>query len=105
MVVPKLAKFLICAGGVIVTASVIWWASYYGALGRQLAGLGLNVVGGSGLNLVGACLFWSTYTCNLVNVAASFGGRTPYSPMVFWIGIAVVIAGVTVALSHSLKVR
>ena len=105
MVVPKLAKFLICAGGLIVAASVIWWASYYGALGRQLAGLGLNVVGGSGLNLVGACLFWSTDACSLVNVAASLGGKTPYSPVVFWIGVAVVIAGVAIAISQSRKVR
>lgn len=88
----KLTKILITLGGLTVVGAVVWWYYFYTHLARPLR---------SDLTDVIPCIYSSGGSCGLVSGLASFGGSTPYEPMVLWVGVAVL--GIGLAFKLALK--
>lgn len=92
MDVRKLCSILLTLGAFMTLAALLWWALFYGSVVREL---------GKDASLIDAvgCLYSSGGPCGFVAGLAQLGGKTPYSPMVFWIGVALLIVGVVMRLA------
>jgi TRAP-type mannitol/chloroaromatic compound transport system permease small subunit len=79
--------FLLFAAGVALVILAIFWSLYaYGEVGQMVASKGLRP--NHSIN----CLVLFTQTCALLKEAHATKGTLAYSPLVFWLGIAIVIA-------------
>jgi hypothetical protein len=92
MDVKKLAKILVSGGLVAVIAAIIWWASFYGPIVKHLGG---------NLSSAYSCIYSSGGGCSIASDIAQFVGKTPYSPVLFWVGV--VSCGVGVLIKSTLK--
>ena len=94
----KLGNLLMAAGAVALVGAVIWWFSFYSSLARELG----RATGGQGDASVfdaWTCIYSSSGVCALVAAVAPLTGKTAYEPMLFWLGLAGLIAGVVIRLS------
>jgi hypothetical protein len=94
----RLGNILMAAGGVVLAGALIWWFTFYSSLARDFS----RATGGRGdASIFDAwtCLYSSSGTCGLVAGIASFTGKTVYEPMVFWLGLAGLIAGLVIRLA------
>lgn len=83
---PRLS-LLLFGGGVIVTLLAIFWSLYaYGQVGGLVAGKGLRP------NQVFLCLFGPFERCAPLAAAHAERGTMPYSSLVFWAGVAAIVA-------------
>lgn len=72
-------------GGIIlILISALWWFSFYGAITSKM---GANVTDAF------SCLYSSNGVCAVASSMAQISGKTPYDPIVFWIGLIAAIAG------------
>lgn len=87
----KLADIL-CALGIILTViAIAWWASFYGAIAEQT---------GATLGDAKSCIYSKGGPCAVVTFFSQMSGRTPYSPVVFWIGVGSVACGAIIRLAQ-----
>ncbi|CAB5507888.1 hypothetical protein [uncultured Gammaproteobacteria bacterium] len=86
----KLTQILIRIGGAVTVAAFIWWAYFYGQITKEMGG---NIGDAFG------CLYSSSGPCGFISGFAQFGGVTPYSPVVFWIGVVMLGIGIILKLS------
>jgi len=92
MDMQKLAVAVRSIGGIIILVALVWWYRFFGGLVEE-----------ADANLVEAlpCLAIASGECGLAVGLASLIGITAYTPVVFWIGVAVLVAGVVI--SYSIK--
>lgn len=82
----KLANILLIGGIALVGIAILWWMSFYGSLAMEFGKTPSDTL---------SCLYSSGGPCGFVAGFAQMGGKTPYSPFLFWIGVvAAVIGGV-----------
>lgn len=84
MDIKKLAGILVLAGVIAVIAALLWWNSFYGP-----------IVGHMGRHLSDAyrCIYSSSGRCGFASGISQFVGKTPYNPILFWIGVVSLAAG------------
>jgi hypothetical protein len=85
--IKKLTQILLGLGGLVTVGSVIWWASFYGQVTKEVGG---------NLGDFFQCLYTSGGPCGFV-----VGIAPPYNPTLFWIGA--IMLGVGIILQFSLK--
>lgn len=90
MDVRKLSLVLIALGVAALFAALIWWFNFWGDVARQL-----------NRNVFDAldCLFLTGGKCGEVTAVASWAGKTPYTPIVFWVGATLTAVGVIIHFS------
>ncbi len=88
----KLTNVLLGIGVSFTAIAFLWWMAFYGKVTNEL---------GMPLGEAISCLYSSGGECGLVSALAQFGDVTPYSPLMLWVGIALVGAGLIVRLSQS----
>ena len=94
----RLGNLLMAAGAVVLAGALIWWFTFYSSLARDLS----RATGGQGdASVLDAwtCLYSSSGACALVGGIASLAGRTVYEPMLFWFGLAGLVAGLVIRLA------
>ncbi|MDX2204913.1 MAG: hypothetical protein NW223_19340 [Hyphomicrobiaceae bacterium] len=98
MDVRKLGNILMVLGAVVAAAACAWWYAFYSAIVREVT----SVPGGTGqISVMDAksCLFSSSDFCGLISGAARMLGKTPYEPMLLWLGAATLVIGAVVRVS------
>jgi TRAP-type mannitol/chloroaromatic compound transport system permease small subunit len=79
--------FFVFAAGVALVIVAIFWSLYaYGLVGQMVASKGLRPANSF------HCLMLFGGNCDLLSAAHAENGTVSYSPLVFWIGVAAVIA-------------
>ena len=94
----KLGNILMVAGAVVLASACIWWFSFYSSLVRDIG----KATGGQGDASVfdaWSCLYSSSGICTLVAAVAPLAGKTAYEPMLFWFGLAGLVAGLVIRLA------
>ena len=86
----KLANLLLLAGIVLLAVALIWWANFYGPIMNELH---------SKLSKALDCLYSSGGACGLAAGISQIFGKTPYNPVVFWIGAGAAAAGVLMRMT------
>lgn len=84
MDIKKLANIIFNGGIVFLFAAFLWWATFYGAIVKELNG---------NLSDAFSCFYSSGGVCGIAIGLAQMVGKTPYSPSVFWIGAVGLIIG------------
>ncbi|MGQ0486634.1 MAG: TRAP transporter small permease subunit [Hyphomicrobiales bacterium] len=85
--------FVLFAAGVALVIVAIFWSLYaYGEVGRMVAAKGLRPANSF------HCLMAFGGNCDLLTAAHAEKGTTAYSPLMFWAGIAAVIASFALQL-------
>lgn len=79
--------FVMFAGGVALVIIAFFWSLYaYGEVGQMIAAKGLRP------NNSFHCLVAFGGNCDLLAAAHAEKGTTAYSPMIFWLGVVMVLA-------------
>lgn len=94
----RLGNILMVVGAVAMAAACVWWFSFYSSVVREIG----KASGGQGDASVFdamSCLYSSSGICGLVSGVATLAGKTAYEPMVFWFGLAGLVAGVVIRLA------
>lgn len=86
----RLANILLLLGLATLGGAVLWWASFYGGITRELH---------ASLSDASGCLYSSSGLCALAEGVAQLVGKTPYNPMLFWVGVVSSVAGSVLRLS------
>ncbi len=92
MKLDRWAFALFALGVAIIVAAIFWSLSAYGEVGRMVASKGLRP------NNSFACLVSWAERCALLGEAHASKGTTPYSPLAFWAGIAMILASFVLQL-------
>jgi TRAP-type mannitol/chloroaromatic compound transport system permease small subunit len=87
-----LAFFLFAAGVALVIVAIFWSLYAYGLVGQMVGSKGLRPANSF------HCLMLSGGTCDLLSAAHAEKGTTAYTPLVFWAGVAAVVASFVVNL-------
>lgn len=90
MNMKKFASLLLALGILLILAAVAWWAYFYQPLMQEV---------NKPLSDALTCLYRSDGTCAWVMSAANFLGKTPYEPVLLWVGVGTFVAGLLVRLS------
>ena len=90
MDVKKLAHTLVFVGLVAIMLSFFWWASFYGPIMKDLGG---------DLSSASSCIYSSSGGCSIASGVAQMVGKTPYNPILFWVGIVCLSVGVLVRIT------
>ena len=91
----KLGNALTAIGAVVLVMAFAWWLYFYNSLMKDFARL-TGSRPDAGLSDALSCLYSSSGACALVSGVGALAGRTPYEPMVFWLGLAALVLGVVV---------
>ena len=81
-----LAFFLFAAGVALVIVAIFWSLYAYGQVGQMVASKGLRPASSF------RCLMAFGGSCDLLAAAHAKKGTIAYTPLVFWAGVAAVIA-------------
>ncbi len=84
MTAKRLPPILMALGLLTLIGAVAWWAWFYTWLVAQLGG---------SLSEVTQCLVLSTDACATLAGVGAMAGQAAYSPLIFWAGIALLLAG------------
>ena len=95
----RLGTILIAGGTGLAAAAFAWWLAFYSTIMRELAQAPSAPPGGNSVFDAISCLYSSADVCGFIAGFARLMGRTPYEPMVFWAGLAALVAGVVVRLA------
>jgi hypothetical protein len=110
----KMLSTALLAGGLAVLAgAVAWWFNFYSwfldgfgelnKLREAFEHLGPWKLPGGKAQLTVldtlSCLYSSSDVCGLAMALARLGGKSPYEPAVFWVGLAAVIAGLLIRVA------
>ena len=85
MSVQRFATFTLGFGVFLVLTAIYWSLHTYGTAGTSLISKGLRPP------QVMHCLYGLGGACDLMDEAAAAKGVTPYTPLLFWAGIAIYI--------------
>lgn len=85
----KLSLILVTGGAAIVVLSVVWFLAAYAEAMDTIGGLGGKDMAAKMM----ACLYSSSPICQGAGV---FSDTPSYSPVVFWIGVIALLAGIAV---------
>jgi hypothetical protein len=88
----KLGTGLILLGIVLMLAAVYWWWTFYAPLAHKLD---------IDLGRAGSCLYSNGGICSLVSSGAQLVGKTPYNPVLGWIGAVFTGLGIVVKLARA----
>jgi hypothetical protein len=80
----KLSDILIALGAIVTTGAFLWWAAFYGTIAKEF---------NASLSDAVSCLYSTGGACGFVSSLTQFIGKTPYTPVVFWIGIGMLASG------------
>lgn len=97
----KLAIIAIEIGVLILSVAILWWHSFYRVIAQQLV-----ITLGESDPTVGAgfrCLYSTAGKCREVIEYGESLGKTVYSPMLFWLGVAVSISGLVLLMVEKLR--
>jgi TRAP-type mannitol/chloroaromatic compound transport system permease small subunit len=92
-----LAVFIFAAGVALVIAAIFWSLYAYGQVGQMVASKGIRPASSF------HCLIQFGGNCALLAEAHAAKGTTAYSPLVFWAGVAAVIASFAINLLPSVR--
>ena len=87
-----LAVFIFAAGVALVIAAIFWSLYAYGLVGQMVASKGLRPANSF------HCLMAFGGKCDLLAAAHATKGTVAYTPLIFWAGVAAVIASFAVNL-------
>ena len=90
MNMKKFANLLLSLGLLLSLAAVAWWAYFYQKLMHDV---------NKPLTDALECLYSSSGACGWVSNAANLLGKTPYEPLLLWIGIGILVTGLLIRLS------
>ena len=86
MKLDKWAFALFACGMALIVVAIFWSLHAYGNVGQLVASKGLRP------NNSFVCLIAWPERCQLLPAAHATKGTTPYSPMVFWLGVGAILA-------------
>lgn len=92
MNIEKLSNWLLTIGVFLVVLAVFWSLYAYGVVGMDVAKQGLKP------NSVIVCLYSFGGNCALLEQAAAEKGAITYSPIVFWLGVALFLGSIVLNL-------
>ena len=96
MDLKRLGMFLIIGGVALIAAAFAWWMMFYSSILQELARApGAPASGNSVFDLF-SCFYSSRDVCGFISGFARMLGRTPYEPMVLWLGLAGLVAGAAI---------
>jgi hypothetical protein len=98
MTLRRVGNILTVAGLVVTVAAFAWWLLFYSTIMRELSRATNAPPGGNSVFDAISCLYSSKDVCGLFAGAARFAGKTPYEPMLLWVGLAGLVLGVVVRL-------
>lgn len=90
MDVRRFSGLLIALGLILVVGSAAWWWHFYAPLAHEAD---------VSMERAVRCLYSSAGACGFVTGAAQFAGKTPYEPILLWIGGGAFLAGLLIRLS------
>lgn len=90
MDIKKLANLLIIGGIAMLAAAWYWWSSFYEPILQRLH---------LSLSDASRCLYSNSGTCALSSGIAQLLGRTPYDPLIFWLGCATLLIGLVIRIT------
>ncbi len=92
----NLAIVTIQIGVLILSAAIFWWHSFYRVIAQQLVVIPgeSDPTLGSGLR----CLYSTTGYCGEIIAYGESLGKVIYSPLYFWLGIAVLTVGLVMLI-------
>ena len=94
MDLKRLGTFLIIGGAILTAAAFAWWMTFYSSILEELPLAG--DAGGSSVFDLFSCFYSSQDVCGFISGFARLIGRTPYEPMLLWVGLAGLVAGLAV---------
>lgn len=95
----KLGNILAVIGAAALVGAVAWWFVFYSNVVSELQNAPGGREAGAGIRDVWRCLYSSDGLCALISGGANLFGKTPYEPMLFWIGLVGLVVGVVVRLA------
>ena len=99
MTLRRAGNILTVAGLVVTAGACGWWFAFYSTIMRELSRAPGAPPGGNSVFDAVSCLYSSKDICGLFAGAARFAGKTPYEPMLLWVGLAGLVLGVVVRLA------
>ena len=99
MQLRRVGNYLTLAGLALTVVACGWWFAFYSTIMRELSRAPNAPPGGNSVFDAISCLYSSKDVCALFAGAARFVGKTPYEPMLLWVGLAVLVLGVVVRLA------
>ena len=91
MDINKLSRILIGLGAVLIAAALVWWMIFYGKVTKEVKASLLDAV---------PCIFKYGGECGMIAAFTSLVGYTPYSPTLFWFGVAALGGGIILKVAR-----
>jgi hypothetical protein len=88
----KLGTNLILLGFVLIVAALCWWWSFYAPLADKL---------GIDMHHATSCIYSNSGVCGLATGGSQLFGKTPYSPVLLWAGVAAAVVGILIKLARA----
>jgi hypothetical protein len=82
-------------GLIALLGAIVWWFTFYQGIVQELAKAPGGHANMSVFDAIG-CLYSGTGLCALIAGGANLMGKTAYEPMLFWFGLAALVAGLLV---------
>jgi hypothetical protein len=92
----RLGTFLIIGSAAVIAAAFAWWLAFYSSILRELAKAPASPASGSSVFDLFGCFYSSRDVCGFIAGFARLIGKTPYEPMLLWLGVVGLIAGLAV---------
>jgi hypothetical protein len=99
MQLRRIGNILSLAGLVVTLAAFAWWFVFYTTIMTELSRAPNAPPGGNSVFNAISCLYSSQDVCGFIAGFARLLGRTPYEPMLLWLGLAGLVAGVAIRLA------
>ncbi len=95
----RLGGILIMGGLVVVAGAFAWWLSFYSSILGELSRAPAAPASGNSVFDLFSCFYSSRDVCGFIAGFARLVGRTPYEPMLLWLGLAGLVVGVAIRLA------
>ena len=95
----RLGGILIMGGLAVVAAAFAWWLSFYSSILGELSRAPAAPPSGNSVFDLFSCFYSSRDVCGFIAGFARLVGRTPYEPMLLWLGLAGLVVGVAIRLA------
>jgi len=83
-------KLILLLGLGATAGAGIWWYSFYSGVARFVGG------GGGGPPI--GCLYAMSGPCRMVSQVAALAGANAYQPLLFWVGVGLIIVGLVLQM-------
>ena len=95
----RLGTILIVGGSAVIVAAFAWWLAFYSTIVNELSRAPNAPRGGTGVFDLVSCLYSSRDVCGFIAGFARLLGKTPYEPMLLWLGLGGLVVGVVMRLA------